>query len=181
MTTFRHGGASRMNFRSPRAAKYIVVLVAVAFSAAVFAWPRDDTVARKTAQQRAWIWPPLPPVLRPNNPAWLGVEVRPLDQRRARKFRFPSYLQGVEIVSVAKGSPAARLPLQLAGPTSPGDLILSVDDQAVHSPAALRAALRRHRPGQQAVLSLVQPGERTQSVQVSITLDGHPTNFRNFE
>jgi serine protease Do len=64
----------------------------------------------------------------------LGLEVRPLTPDVARELGVePS--QGLAIVSVEDGSPAARAGLQ------PGDVILEADRKPVASPGALDAAL----------------------------------------
>jgi S1-C subfamily serine protease len=125
--------------------------------------------------------PPLPPVLRPHNPAWFGIATRTLTRARARRLHVPGYVSGVEIVGIAKGSPAARLPLYVGTSRRAGDLILSVDGQPASSPAVLRRLLERHRPGQQALLVLVQPGQLEQSVNVSVTLDGRPARAARYQ
>jgi S1-C subfamily serine protease len=125
--------------------------------------------------------PPLPRVLRPNNPAWFGIATRTLTRTRARRLHIPAYLSGVEIVGIAKGSPAARLPLYAGTSRRAGDLILSVDGQPVRSPAVLRALLERHRPGQHALFVLVQPGQLNQSVNVNVALDGRPPRAARYQ
>jgi S1-C subfamily serine protease len=123
----------------------------------------------------------LPPVLRRDNPAWFGIATRTLSLERARRLHIPAYVHGVEIIGIAKGSPAARLPLSAGTRRTPGNLILSVDDQPASSPAILRALLERHRPGQQALLVLIQPEQLDQSINVSVTLDGRPAGADRYQ
>jgi PDZ domain len=167
---------------SPRSATYAVVGVGIAIYAASFSL-LDQTGARpRSTQARGFAkLPPLPPVLRPKNPAWFGVGVRPISPARAKRFHLPAMLGGVEVVSVAPDSPASRLPLEVATATKLGDVIFSVDDFPIRTQQALRSALERHRPGQLALLSIVQPGQVNQSINVSIRLDGRPPGADAFQ
>ena len=169
-------------WRRPRTAIYGLAAFALLFSAATIPYAlggREAVPLTKAAPLPSL--PPLPPVLRPHNPAWFGIATRTLSRARARRLHIPPYVAGVEILAIAKDSPAARLPLYTGTSRRLGDLILSVDDQPASSPAALRRLLQRHRPGQQAVFVLVQPGALNQSVNVSVTLDGRPAHADRYQ
>jgi S1-C subfamily serine protease len=159
-----------------------VIGVGIAINGAALALVGAPETPKRAAHPQAIVkLPPLPPVLRPQNPAWFGVGVRPISPARARRFHLPAMLGGVEVVSIAPNSPASRLPLEVATPTKLGDVIFSVDDYPVPSQRALRSALERHRPGQLALLSIVQPGQVNQSINVSIRLDGRPDGADAFQ
>lgn len=154
----------------------------IAIYAAAFALLGQNGAQPRATQARAFPkLPPLPPVLRPQNPAWFGVGVRPISAARARRFHLPAMLGGVEVVSIAPDSPASHLPLEVATRTKLGDVIFSVDEFPIQSQRALRSALERHRPGQLALLSIVQPGQVDQSINVSIRLDGRPAGADAFQ
>ena len=154
----------------------------IAIYAAAFALLDHNGTQPRATQARALAkLPPLPPVLRPKNPAWFGVGVRPISAERARRFHLPEMLGGVEVVSIAPDSPASRLPLEVATRKKLGDVIFSVDEFPIPSQKALRSALERHRPGQLALFSIVQPGQVNQSINVSIRLDGRPAGADAFQ
>jgi serine protease Do len=67
--------------------------------------------------------------------AGLGVTVHPLTREMAKQFRV-ELTQGVIVVSVDKGTPAARKGIKA------GDVITSVNQQAVTSPQQFRDALK---------------------------------------
>jgi len=165
----------------PRPAIYVLAVLALVFNASAIPYALGGT---HTEQRRATalpVLPPLPPVLRRGNPAWFGIATRTLTPARARLMHIPPYVRGVEIVAIAKGSPAARLPLSAGTASRPGNLILSVDDQPASSPAMLRALLEKHLGGQQALLVLVQPEQLDQSINVSVTLDGRPAGADRYQ
>jgi S1-C subfamily serine protease len=166
---------------TPRAAIYALAAVGLLFNAAAipYAIGHADVAPRRATPLP--VLPPLPPVLRRGNPAWLGIATRTLTPERARRLHIPAYVRGVEIVGIAKGSPAARLPLSAGTRGRLGNLILSVDDQPAGSPAILRALFEKHRPGQQAQLVLVQPEQLDQSINVSVTLDGRPAGADRYQ
>jgi S1-C subfamily serine protease len=174
--------AGSLRCRTPRAAIYVLAAVAVLLNASVIPYAIGDTATRpKRAATPLPVLPPLPPVLRRNNPAWFGIETRTLTPERARRLHIPAYVNGVEIIAIAKDSPAARLPLSIGTRRRPGNLILSVDDEPASSPAMLRGLLERHRPGEQALLVLIQPEQLDQSINVSVTLDGRPAGADRFQ
>ena len=64
-----------------------------------------------------------------------GLAVQELDGRLRRQLRIPSRIQGVVVVDVASGSPAARAGLQQ------GDVIVAVDRKPINSVEDLERAL----------------------------------------
>ena len=169
------------SWRTPRAAITALTAFVLLFNAAAIPYALGGRDPLPTQAAALPPLPPLPPVLRPHNPAWFGIATRTLSRARARRLHIPAYVSGVEIVGIAKDSPAARLPLYTGTSRRLGDLILSVDGQPATSPATLRKLLQHHRPGQQAVFVLVQPGELNQSVNVSVTLDGRPAHADRYQ
>jgi S1-C subfamily serine protease len=97
-------------------------------------------------------------------PIWLGVYG---DDFRARGYR------GVRVARVVPGSPAARAGLLGAADPAPpfieqlgipwtGHIILAVDSRPVRSMAELQKLIARHRPGEQALITVtVGPGAVT--------------------
>jgi putative serine protease PepD len=97
-------------------------------------------------------------------PIWLGVYGADF---RARGYR------GVRVARVVPGSPAARAGLLGADDPAPpfieqlgipwtGHIILAVDSRPVHSMAELQKLIARHRPGEQALITVtVGPGAVT--------------------
>jgi S1-C subfamily serine protease len=166
--------AGRFRLRTPRAAIYGLAAIALAFNASAIPYALGGTHAEPRRAAALPALPPLPPVLRRGDPAWFGIATRALSPERARRLHIPAYVTGVEIVAIAEGSPAARLPLSAGTRSRAGNLILSVDGQPASSPAALRELLERHLGGEQALLVLVQPEQLDQSINVSVTLDGRP-------
>jgi len=173
--------AGRTRLRTPRAAIYGLAAVALAFNAFAIPYAVGGTHARPRRVAALPALPPLPPVLRPGDPAWFGIATRTLTPERARRLHIPAYVTGVEIVAIAKGSPAARLPLSAGTRRRAGNLILSVDGQPASSPAILRELLERHLGGQQALLVLIQPEQLDQSINVSVTLDGRPPGENRYQ
>jgi S1-C subfamily serine protease len=166
---------------TPRAAIYALAAVGLLFNASAIPYAIGDADVAPRKATALPVLPPLPPVLRRDNPAWFGIATRTLTPERARLLHIPAYVRGVEIVAIAQGSPAARLPLSTATSRRAGYLFLSVDEQPASSPAMLRALLEKHRPGQQALLVLVQPEQLDQSINVSVTLDGRPAGADRYQ
>lgn len=73
----------------------------------------------------------------------------------------PSSEEGLVIVAVEPGSPAAQAGLQR------GDILLSVDGQSVNTLADLRAVLGRHRPGETVTVT-VRRGESTRAFSITL-------------
>jgi S1-C subfamily serine protease len=111
---------------------------------------------------------------------WLGVQIDEIDPAVARAIRgLPA--QGVEVVKVVKGSPAAKAGLKAAtqpitvdgvSAFSGGDTIVAVNGKKVASPAQLAAILARHQPGDSVTLAVVRSGV---SRTVHVTLGNVPT------
>jgi serine protease Do len=75
----------------------------------------------------------------------LGIRVSPVDAATARQLHLPADVQGVVVMDVLDGSTASA---HLATPETGGpDIIQSVEDMAVHTPAELQSALRAVRSG----------------------------------
>jgi len=100
-----------------------------------------------------------------NGKAYLGVEYLPVG---GPKFALPQGVsQGVLVVSVADGSPAASAGLKA------GDVITQVDSQAIGTPAALSDAIAAHKPGDEVTLKVYRPTDQ-QTTDVQVTLGGRP-------
>jgi S1-C subfamily serine protease len=94
---------------------------------------------------------------------FLGVEVSSASNAAAEGVPAGS---GAAIAGVLPGSPAEN-----AGITA-GDVITSVDGQAVSSPSALQAAMEQHRPGDRVTVGWA--GADGQSQSASVTLGAGP-------
>jgi S1-C subfamily serine protease len=113
--------------------------------------------------------------------AWLGVQVEPIDPAVANVVRgMPS--QGVLIVRVTKGGPAARAGLRGGtkqvtiggvGAIVGGDAIVLADRSRVRSPQQLGAIVAAHRPGDRIPLLVVRNGKRR---TVTVTLGDVPAS-----
>jgi putative serine protease PepD len=75
--------------------------------------------------------------------------------------------RGATVVAVEPGSPAAAAGLRA------GDLVTAVGGEAVDGAAALRSAVRAHRPGEAVALDVVRDGT---SLRVTVTLGAAPTS-----
>jgi S1-C subfamily serine protease len=111
--------------------------------------------------------------------AWLGVEVDTIDPAVARIVR-GAPRQGVTIVRVVKGSPAAKAGLKGAthevtvdGVSVPlgGDVIVTVDGKGVSSTEQLGAIVATHEPGDRLRLTVQRGGTRR---TVIVTLGNVP-------
>ena len=92
----------------------------------------------------------------------LGIRVAPVDDHAARLLELPSEARGVVVLSVSPWGPAAD---RLAGLADGPDVILSVEDTPVRSPAALRDALGAVRPGDIVTLSVYNAASRARRVE----------------
>jgi putative serine protease PepD len=111
--------------------------------------------------------------------AWLGVEVETIDPAVAKVVRgLPS--QGVIVVRVIEGGPAAKAGLEAANQKVTvngvnavvgGDVIVAVDGNQVTGPQQLGATVAAHKPGDQIMLKVVRGG---QSRTVTVTLGNAP-------
>ena len=90
---------------------------------------------------------------------FLGVEVTSASNAAAEGVPAGS---GAPIAGVLPGSPAEN-----AGITA-GDVITSVDGQAVSSPSALQAAMEQHRPGDSVTIGWTDADGQSQSASVTL-------------
>lgn len=97
---------------------------------------------------------------------YMGVQSSPLTPDLREQLGLASDLQGVVIIGVGPGSPAA-----LAG-LRQGDVITAIGGQAVSSSGSLFSVLRRTPPGEQAELNLVRGG---QEITLVITMGERPS------
>ncbi|HEX6409037.1 MAG TPA: Do family serine endopeptidase [Sphingomicrobium sp.] len=113
--------------------------------------PTEEELARQLGQDNE----PLAPETAPTTPAnsVLGLQLQPLNPQIARALNLPAGARGVVITQVDPNSDAAEKSLQR------GDLIISVNQQAVTTPAQVQAAVEAaRRAGRTSVLLLVKRG-----------------------
>lgn len=107
-----------------------------------------------------------------NGKAYLGVEYLPFGGPRSTGFQ-PGFAlpqgvsQGVFVISVADGSPAASAGLKA------GDVITQIDGQAVGSPSALSDAIAAHKPGDKVTLKVYRSADQ-QTTDIQVTLGARP-------
>jgi len=99
--------------------------------------------------------------------AWLGVAVAELNAQIAGEIRGAKAGQGLVVLEVVSGSPAARAGLQAE------DVILSVDGKALTEPRDLIGYLNTKKPGQRVRLRVLRGG---QTRNVDLTLATMPAN-----
>ena len=113
--------------------------------------------------------------------AYLGVSMQAIDEQLAETFRLPVE-QGVLIVEVVEGSPAAEAGLRggtqqvIVDGTSyvlGGDIVLMADNQSVATPDDLRSIIVAKEPGDTMTLE-IQRGDSRRTV--SVTLGRQPTD-----
>jgi serine protease Do len=83
---------------------------------------------------------------------YLGVEIRPVTASDARE-RAMQNVEGVLIVSVAGGGPAAQAGLR------PGDVLLRVDGEPVNAPNQFQGRVALRRPGESVGLEVYRAGD----------------------
>jgi serine protease Do len=113
--------------------------------------PTEEELARQLGQDNE----PLAPETAPTTPSntVLGLQLQPLNPQIARALNLPTGARGVVITQVDPNSDAAEKSLQR------GDLIVSVNQQAVTTPAQVQAAVEAaRRAGRTSVLLLVKRG-----------------------
>jgi serine protease Do len=81
----------------------------------------------------------------------LGVTIDDVNAADAEVYRLPA-ITGAEITSVAPGTPADRAGLQL------GDVIVTIEGQAVHTVAELQARVARFQPGERIRVNYIRYG-----------------------
>jgi Do/DeqQ family serine protease len=103
---------------------------------------------------------------------WLGVQAQAVTAQLARSLGLDRP-EGVLVANVYPGSAAAAAGLR------EGDLILSVDGQAVNDEAALTYRMATHRPGDQVMLSVRRGGQvRTVSTRAETAPETPPRDQR---
>jgi S1-C subfamily serine protease len=99
--------------------------------------------------------------------AWLGVAVAGINAQIAGEIRGARAGNGLVVLEVVAGSPAAQAGLQ------PEDVILSVDGRALAEPRDLIGYLNQKRPGQRVRLRVLRGG---QTRNVDLTLSTMPAS-----
>lgn len=84
---------------------------------------------------------------------WLGIEAQALSRELAASFGLQTP-QGVIVAGVVSGGPAAEAGLQ------PGDVLLSIDNQAIMDARATMSDIASIPPGTSLPLTIVRSGER---------------------
>ena len=113
--------------------------------------PTEEELARQLGQDNE----PLAPETAPTTPTntVLGLQLQPLNPQIARALNLPAGARGVVVTQVDPNSDAAEKSLQR------GDLIISVNQQPVTTPAEVQAAVEAaRRAGRTSVLLLVKRG-----------------------
>jgi serine protease Do len=82
----------------------------------------------------------------------LGIQIDDVSAADAEVYRLPA-ITGAEITSVAPGTPAERAGLQL------GDVIVTIEDQPIHTAAELQARTARFTPGDRVRVGFIRYGE----------------------
>ena len=104
----------------------------------------------------------------PSERAWIGVFLTDLDPAFAAQFGIDPDVTGSLVTQVIPGSPARRAGLER------GDVIVSVNGDAISSADDLTAAITQYDPGDTVELGVVDPdGRRT----VEVTLVQRPAQF----
>lgn len=107
----------------------------------------------------------------PLQPGWLGISGTDLDAATAQRFGL-SVEQGVIVLNVVPGSPAARAglrPAQIRGNdiVSLGDVIVALDGEPVTGMEDLAGRIGAHQPGDTVVLTVLRDG-REQRIEVTL-------------
>jgi S1-C subfamily serine protease len=98
--------------------------------------------------------------------AYLGVGTQPI--RIAERERGESRRTALMVVDVDEASPAAGVLLV-------GDIILTIDGEAIADPVELRSMLRSERIGQRVRMSVIRAGQR---LDVDVTVGERPPRPR---
>ena len=86
--------------------------------------------------------------------SYLGVNYGDIEPELARQFRLP-VTEGIILLEVARGSPAARAGLR------PEDIVTRIDDVDIATGGDLRRVLRSRQPGSTVTLQIVRPSGRS--------------------
>ncbi|OZI77136.1 S1C family serine protease [Bordetella genomosp. 12] len=97
---------------------------------------------------------------------WLGIEPQDLTPELARSFHLDSAASGVIIASILRGGPADKAGLRV------GDIVQSLDGQAVHGTTGLLAQIAAVTPGQNATLQVLRDGK---TVDIKVVMGTRPT------
>jgi serine protease Do len=81
----------------------------------------------------------------------LGIEIEDVNAADAEVYSLPA-VTGAEIVSVAPGTPAAAAGLQL------GDVIVTLNDEPIHTVSELQARVARFQPGDRVRVGFIRYG-----------------------
>jgi S1-C subfamily serine protease len=115
-------------------------------------------------------------IIRTGRPATPDLGLTLYDQRAVRRAR---YEKGVMVDKVSPGGPADAAGLRgvkrnsNSGRDEPGDLILSVNGEAVNTPEEFQKALARLKPGQEAKLHIIRVENRKEvEMDVTVTVRG---------
>ncbi|WP_252107528.1 MULTISPECIES: Do family serine endopeptidase [unclassified Halomonas] len=95
---------------------------------------------------------------------WLGIEAQALSRELAASFGL-STPQGVIVAGVVSGGPAAQAGLQ------PGDVLLSIDNQAILDARATMSDIASIAPGTSLPLTVVRNGE---SIELTLEVGERP-------
>ena len=93
---------------------------------------------------------------------WLGVMIQDLDQNTREAMGLPGETKGVLIGDVFKGQPGDKAGIKR------GDIVTSVNDNAVESANELRNAVAAIHPGVKVPIELLRNGKKV-AVQVTLT------------
>lgn len=105
--------------------------------------------------------------------AFLGVTTVALTPAIAEQLNLDTQ-QGTMIVEVQPGSAAQVAGLHgMADQSTPGDIIVSIDNKAVESPTDLASAIRDHKAGDRIALEIIRQGA---TKKLALTLNSKP-NF----
>ncbi len=102
---------------------------------------------------------------KPEQRAWIGVEVQSVDQQTAVRLGLPASTRGALVASIVPGSPAAASDLQR------GDVIQAVDGKSVSSSQDLTDILASYSPGDQVTIDVLRSGGKA---SVRLTLAQRP-------
>ena len=99
----------------------------------------------------------------------LGVFAQPLTPELAEAFKVPGDTEGTVITAIAPDSPAARAKLRV------GDIIISINGEAVNSPFEVRNIIGLLRVGSQVKVKVLRNGK---VISTEATITGHDTQLK---